>query len=70
MSELPGRIRVQDAALANMVSIAAILEYLEQLEPGAKAAIEARAQEMARALREEVENLDRPDGNGESGEDD
>lgn len=67
MPELPGNIRVQDATLANMVSIAAILDYLERLEPGAKAAIEARAQEMARTLQQEVDNTcpSEPDGNGE-----
>lgn len=69
MTELPGKIRVQDAALANMVSIAAILEYLERKEPGAKASIEARAQEMARALVQEVDQLNRPGGNGDNGED-
>jgi hypothetical protein len=69
MTELPGKIRVQDAALANMVSIAAILEYLEGREPGAKTAIEARAQEMARALMQEVDHLNRAGGNGDSGED-
>ena len=69
MSELSGKIRVQDAALANMVSIAAILEYLERLEPGAKDAIEARAQEMARTLMQEIDNLNNSNGNGASGED-
>ena len=52
-----------------MVSIAAILEYLERLDPGAKAAIEVRAREMARALMQEVDNLNRSNGNGNSGED-
>lgn len=56
MSELPGKIRVQDAVLANMVSIAAILEYLEQQEPGARAAIDSRAHELAQRIRSEMEN--------------
>jgi len=64
MVELPGKIRVQDAALANMVSIAAILEYLEQTQPGARAVIERRAQEIARSIRQAAEGTE-PDDGGE-----
>ena len=55
MSELPGKIRVQDAALANMVSIAAIIEFLEQQQPGAKDLIENRAREIAQTIRDQAE---------------
>jgi len=55
MTDMPGKIRVQDAALANMVSIAAILEYLETTNPGSKDLIEARARAIARTLKS---NLD------------
>lgn len=62
MSELPGEIRVQDAVLANMVSIAAILEYLDQSDPGARAAIDQRAQEIASAMKQgEDENENGPE---------
>ena len=53
MNELPGKIRVQDATLANMVSIAAILEYLEMNDPGSKDLIQRRAHEIALAIREQ-----------------
>ena len=56
MNELPGKIRVQDATLANMVSIAAILEYLDKMEPGSKSAIELRAQEIARSIKTQMDN--------------
>ena len=55
MSELPGQIRVQDAALANMVSIAAILEYLEQRDPGSKERIEGRAHEIAQTIKQQTD---------------
>lgn len=55
MSELPGKVRLQDAILANMVSIAAILEYLEQQQPGARTVIDRRAHEIAQSLKSEVE---------------
>lgn len=51
MSELPGKIRVQDATLANMVSIAAILEYLDSTDPGCKEKIEARAMDIAHGIK-------------------
>ncbi len=57
MSGLPGEIRVQDAALANMVSIAAILEYLEQKDPGSKEAIETRAREIANTIKQQADAL-------------
>ncbi|MCA9429850.1 MAG: hypothetical protein KC940_04995 [Candidatus Omnitrophica bacterium] len=63
MSELPGKIRVQDAALANMVTIAAVLEYLDQRDPGAKDLIENRAREIAHTIREQAEA--QSEGNGE-----
>lgn len=56
MSELPGKVRLQDAILANMVSIAAILEYLEQQQPGARTVIDRRAHEIAQSLKSEVES--------------
>jgi len=55
MCELPGKIRVQDAALANMVTIAAMLDYLDKTDPGSKAWIENRASEIARGIRESEE---------------
>jgi hypothetical protein len=64
MAELPENIRVQDAVLANMVSIAAILEFLEQQYPGAKDAIEQRAQDIAQNIKREME------GGGASQEED
>jgi hypothetical protein len=67
MSEMPGKIRVQDAVLANMVSIAAILEFLEGLEPGAKAAIEQRAHEIANRMKAEMEGRAQAEG-GSKGE--
>lgn len=51
MDEIPGKIRVQDAVLANMVTLSAILEYLESLYPGARAAIDQRALEIARTMK-------------------
>lgn len=63
MTDLPGKIRVQDAALANMVSLAAILEYLEQRDPGSKEAIEARARQIALAIKQQSESS--PEENGE-----
>ena len=51
MDELPGKIRVQDATLANMVSIAAILEYLDSTDPGCKEKIEARALDIAHGIK-------------------
>ena len=62
MDELPGKIRVQDAVLANMVTLSAILEYLENLHPGAKAAIDRRALEIARAMKSGVEKSDPEEG--------
>jgi hypothetical protein len=67
MSELPGKVRLQDAILANMVSIAAILEYLEQQQPGARTVIDRRAHEIAQSLKSEVELENKPregDGSG------
>ena len=63
MSELPGKIRVQDATLANMVTIAAILEYLDQRDPGAKELIEGRAHQIAQSIRDQVD-----EGSPENGE--
>lgn len=51
MTDFQGNIRVQDAVLANMVTLSAILEYLDQLHPGAKAAIDRRAIEIAHKLK-------------------
>jgi hypothetical protein len=55
MTELPGKIRVQDATLANMVSIAAILEYLDNVDPGCKERIESRALDIARGIKSGLE---------------
>ncbi len=51
MEEIPGKVRVQDAVLANMVTLSAILEYLESLHPGARATINQRALEIARTMK-------------------
>lgn len=51
MEELSGNVRVQDAVLANMVTLSAILEYLENLHPGARATINQRALEIARTMK-------------------
>jgi len=67
MNELPGKIRVQDAALANMVSIAAVIEYLDSVDPGSRAKIEARAKEIARAIKTGMEQQ-QADRSGEAGE--
>lgn len=66
MSELPGQIRVQDAVLANMVSIAALLEYLDTREPGAKAAIEHRAREIAHTIKSSLDHEHPKDGGQEA----
>ncbi|MCG3198462.1 MAG: hypothetical protein HUU16_15905 [Candidatus Omnitrophica bacterium] len=66
MSELPGKIRVQDAVLANMVSIAAVLEYLDSREPGAKAAIEHRAREIAHTIKSSLDHDSPKDGGQEA----
>ena len=62
MSELPGQIRVQDAALANMVSIAAILEYLDRKDPGSKELIEDRAREIAHTIKQQAEAQNEENG--------
>lgn len=66
MHELPGKIRMQDAVLANMVSIAAVLEYLDSMAPGAKAQIDARAQEIARSIRQSLDSSENPSAEEES----
>ena len=65
MSELPGKIRVQDATLANMVSIAAILEYLDNADPGCKERIEARALDIARGIRVGLDGMQQEPENPE-----
>ncbi len=60
MEDLPGKVRVQDAVLANMVTLSAMLDYLESLHPGARAVIDQRALEIARAMKTTSEKP-RPD---------
>jgi hypothetical protein len=62
MEELPGKVRVQDAVLANMVTLSAMLEYLESIHPGAKAAIDQRALEIARAMKAATDKAKQEDG--------
>ncbi|GMV64975.1 MAG: hypothetical protein KJ050_06085 [Candidatus Omnitrophica bacterium] len=51
MTEFQGKVRLQDAVLANMVTLSAILEYLDQMHPGAKDIIDRRAVEIAHNLK-------------------
>lgn len=62
MEDMPGKVRVQDAVLANMVTLSAIVEYLESIHPGSKAFIDQRALEIARAMKAASEKPQPDDG--------